>query len=454
MTRPTSRLERRSNMHARTAGAADDHPLAAISPKRIGLFGLFGSGNSGNDGSLEAMVVFLRQVRPDAELTCICSARCGALDYVTRVFRVATVPLGFRRPANVLLRILDNLSLKAPRQLASLVRAIAQARRLDVLIIPGTGILDDFGEGPFGMPVTLFGWCLAARLWGTRIAFVSIGAGPIHHPVSRWFMKSAVAMAQYRSYRDTISKAFMESIGFDTRNDAVYPDIAFKLPAPASPVRQDADERSLIVGVGVMTYLGWRNDSALGAAIYAAYLEKIVNLVLWLLDQGHRVRILMGAAVDRRAVADVLMKVEVARPHLPQDLLLAGPVRSLHDLMDQIAETDVVVATRFHNVVCALRMGKPTISIGYAEKNDALLAEMGLADYCQSIEQLDVARLERQTLRLIADRPALEAQVRRAGDRFQRRLREQEDLLASLILGGEAVAIDCADLLDARDPAT
>ena len=42
-----------------------------VLPKKIGLFGLFGCGNSGNDGSLEAMLMFLRRVRPDAELACI-----------------------------------------------------------------------------------------------------------------------------------------------------------------------------------------------------------------------------------------------------------------------------------------------------------------------------------------------------------------------------------------------
>ena len=34
---------------------------------KIGLLGQFGSGNSGNDGSLEAMVRFLREARPEAE---------------------------------------------------------------------------------------------------------------------------------------------------------------------------------------------------------------------------------------------------------------------------------------------------------------------------------------------------------------------------------------------------
>jgi len=377
------------------------------------------------------MVTFLRRVRPDAELTCFCACSSGAADQVARDFPLPAVPLALPRPADGWLRTLDALSLNGPRQLASLIRAIWYACRLDVLIVPGTGVLGVFRDRPAGMPLALFGWCLAAKLCRTRIAFVSVGAGPIEHPLSRWLMKSAAAMAQYRSYRDTISKTFMESIGFDTRNDAVYPDLAFKLPEPASARGRSTGDARLIVGVGVMTYIGWRIDITNGAAVYAAYFEKITNFVLWLLDRGHVVRILMGDVVDRPTVADLVTKVATARPDLPQDRLIAEPMRSLHDLMRQMAETDVVVATRFHNVVCALKLGKPTVSIGYAEKNDALMAEMGVGRFCQHIERLDLDLLKEQFTQLVANRERYEQSLRNANLALRERLDRQDSLLAS-----------------------
>jgi hypothetical protein len=78
---------------------------------------------------------------------------------------------------------------------------------------------------------------------------------------------------------------------------------------------------------------------------------------------------------------------------------------------------------------------------------------MGLADYCQSIERLDVTRLETQTSRLIAERTTLEARIRRAGARFDSSLREQEDLLASLIVGDVGM-LHAPKSLDAPDPVT
>ena len=72
------------------------------------------------------------------------------------------------------------------------------------------------------------------------------------------------------------------------------------------------------------------------------------------------------------------------------------PAASLRDVMEQIAETDLVVATRFHNVVCALKLARPTVSLGYARKNDVLLAEMGLGAFCQHVEAIDLDLLKTQ----------------------------------------------------------
>jgi polysaccharide pyruvyl transferase WcaK-like protein len=403
-------------------------------PKRIGLFGLFGSGNSGNDGSLEAMILFLRQIRPDADLVCFCAAVSGADQVVARTFQIPAIPFAFPRPNARLLRILDRLSLKGPRQLASFARALLHADRVDLLIVPGTGILDDFQEGPFGMPLALFGWCLAARLRGVKVAFVSIGAGPIQHPISRRLMKWAVVLAEYRSYRDVTSRRFLESIGLDTGKDAVYPDLAFSLPTPLSDNPEGTNHRSLTVGVGVMAYFGWRSCGANGAAIYEAYAEKITAFVLWLLDRGYSVRVLTGQVSDQRAVNDLFSRVMAARPALAPASLLNEPSSSLHDLMRQIAQTDVVVATRFHNVVCALKLGKPTVSIGYAEKNDVLMAEMGVGDFCQHIERLDLGLLIEQFTRLISARHLHAANIREAAAVCQERLLRQETILASELL--------------------
>ena len=232
-------------------------------PKKIGLFGIFGCGNSGNDGSLEAMLTFLQGLRPDANLTCICPVP----DKVREDYRVLALS---DRPSSTDFNGFVGL-LNRRLHLVGWIYTIRQVRKLDLLIIPGTGILDDYRTGPWGIPYVLFRWCLSAKLSGTEVWFVSIGAGPIHHPLSRWLMKRAAAVAQYRSYRDTVSREFMMSVGFDARTDPVYPDIAFRLPAPKCLAPRRADGEALAVALGIMSYGGWRH----GARSWSGYLCRV-----------------------------------------------------------------------------------------------------------------------------------------------------------------------------------
>jgi polysaccharide pyruvyl transferase WcaK-like protein len=52
-----------------------------------------------------------------------------------------------------------------------------------------------------------------------------------------------------------------------------------------------------------------------------------------------------------------------------------------------------VVATRYHNVMCALKLCKPTISLGYSRKFVALMESMGLAEFALSANSPDVDQL-------------------------------------------------------------
>ena len=197
---------------------AKSTPLAR--KRRIGFFGFFGSGNSGNDGSLETMLRRVREAFPDAEILCVCAepAKVGPR------LAVNCVRINWR-PQSAALQKLDRWLFNIPREIATLIHGVRHLRKLDALIIPGTGILDDFCTGPRGMPYWLFRWSLLARLTGTRVAFVSIGAGPIHHPLSRWLMKKAAGMASYRSYRDRYSLEYMRDIGSNVVPTRVFPDL-------------------------------------------------------------------------------------------------------------------------------------------------------------------------------------------------------------------------------------
>ncbi|MFB7758493.1 hypothetical protein ACFC18_54490, partial [Streptomyces sp. NPDC056121] len=57
---------------------------------------------------------------------------------------------------------------------------------------------------------------------------------------------------------------------------------------------------------------------------------------------------------------------------------------------------DTVVAARYHNLICALKTGVPTLALSYAAKSDALMARMGLGAYCHPARAMDADRLLEQ----------------------------------------------------------
>jgi polysaccharide pyruvyl transferase WcaK-like protein len=85
----------------------------------------------------------------------------------------------------------------------------------------------------------------------------------------------------------------------------------------------------------------------------------------------------------------------------------AGTIETPHlhdfrDVMTAIASADLVVSPRFHNLVLALILGKPVMSLSYHPKNDDLLSDFGLRDYCHSLETFELDRCLDQFERLAA----------------------------------------------------
>jgi polysaccharide pyruvyl transferase WcaK-like protein len=69
------------------------------------------------------------------------------------------------------------------------------------------------------------------------------------------------------------------------------------------------------------------------------------------------------------------------------------PVASVEQLLSQLAATDVVVATLFHNALLALMLDKPAFSISFHQKCVSLMDSMGLSLYSLDFNHFDSAGL-------------------------------------------------------------
>lgn len=368
--------------------ARGDGQVEKIVPNQSGssgphivLYGMFGIGNTGNDATLEATLAALRTRLPGARFTVVASEP----DRVQDMFGVPSAPIR----ADVRGAAWAGPAQKVTRELSRWADARALMRTADCLVIPGTGILDDFGATVMGHAYHLWRWCVAARQADASVKFVSVGAGPAEKAWSRRLFRMAAQAADHRSYRDEASKAFVRDVlKLDVTRDAVTPDLVFGLDVSA-PV-QRAEIKT--IGVGVMDYHSWLGDVEQGDA-YEPYIEKMTLFGVWLLQQGKRIRVLTGDSGDDGAVRDFVSRLKAAAPASAVDV---PEISTLRQLCSEIGYTDAVVATRYHTIVAALICGRPAVSIGYAAKNRAVMREFGAGAYCQDIGDFDLDRLKRQ----------------------------------------------------------
>src|SRR5262249_44618683 len=242
----------------------------------------------------------------------------------------------------------------------------------------------------------------------------------------RCFIRAALALADYRSYRDASSKDHLEAIGLDVKNDAVYPDLAFSLPRAVAPINHDPGREGAVIGVGLMNYHNRLGRSGNDETIYRDYLGRLACFVVRLLERRYTVRLLIGDLVwDEGVRQDLRKELEERRLKYEDGRIIDEPASSVGELLSQLSSVDVVVASRFHNILLALMLRKPVVAISYHEKFQPLMNGVGLGEFCQDIEHIDVDDLIGKVVRLQENASGIKLQIARETESYRAALDEQ-----------------------------
>lgn len=404
---------------------------------RIAFFGIFGIQNLGNECTLQAILHNARKALPDADVHAI---SFNPTDTVRR-HRLDSIPVSLqdfsgvvqRRGLRGALAKILRLCRRGPAELMDWISAVRALRGTDVVFMTGTGMLTDYATTAIGFPYHVFRWTAAARLAKSKVRFVGVGVGPIYEKLSRRFIKTALSLADYISFRDQNSQNRIRNIGFNSEKDHVFPDLAFSLPLDLFPKRSDRGPRPLQVGLGVMDHRDihlWTDEQH--SAQYSAYLEKMCDFVTWLVVHRYSVRILQGdARHDTGTRAELKSKLEARGIRYSEAGIIDEGSATVEELINQIAQVDIVVSPRFHNLVLGLMMNIPAISISYDPKNDCLLEEVGLGVYHQQLTELDVTKLIDQFLELEARTGEVKPLIEKRTKEFRELLDEQYSLIFS-----------------------
>jgi polysaccharide pyruvyl transferase WcaK-like protein len=319
------------------------------------------------------------------------------------------------------------------RELPFLIKSYRNLKGTDLLIIAGSQQLIDYVGGPWAHTYTLFKWTLLAKAAKTKVAFVSVGAGPIYSALGRFFARTSLGLASYRSYRDETSRAFIETLGVVGQN-SVFPDLVYSLQIQPRSFKVLHRDSLPIVGVNPVPFSDERYWVGANPIKYETYISKLASFALWVIQRGYRVWFFpTQLQLDPPVINDIKNVLGVKAERDLREHIVDHPICSFDDLVSAICVTDIVVATRFHGIILPYVLNKPVLGIAYQRKTVDLMAQMGQSDYVVDINSFDVESLKTRFVLLESRRTAIKNEIEEKNSSFRQALQIQYDQLLRLI---------------------
>ncbi|MGN6127026.1 MAG: polysaccharide pyruvyl transferase family protein [Humibacter sp.] len=376
-----------------------------MQPVRLGVWGVFGRGNFGNEATLTA---FLDRLDPEAYRPVLF---CEDPKAASALHGIPARSLGRPVDTHSGSRIRRAMS-TASNRLRLLSGALRAARSVDAVVVAGTGGLERYGSGAFGTPFEIWALGWGARLSARPFVLLDIGVEKLPRRIARFFVRSAGKAAGYRSYRDESSRSSMVENGLRAAaSDPVVTDMAFALRPDRAPMAA----RPTVV-LGVMDYWGRDSSHATSEEVHARYAAECVSLVRELTKRGLSVQLVGGDDGDLEfadGLGPSLEGIPVVEARSPQELVTT------------MSAAQVVIASRYHTLIMALLAGTPALSIGYADKHRAILAQLDLPYLHRDIETFDASEVADATVALAAGHDAAQARIDRAVHAARDRLNDQ-----------------------------
>ena len=317
------------------------------------------------------------------------------------------------------------------KEISHFFKAFKFTKDVDLFLVSGGGQIDDYWGGPWGHPYSLFKWGLVAKAVGARYAFLGVGTCTLESKLSVFFIRHALGMAAYRSYRDEVSKSLLKDFSF-TRNDPVCPDLVWSLDGKRVVPAEDRNmDSGMTVGVSPIAYLR-QNWPKKNIQVYENYLKNLTDFTANLIRKDFSIVFFLSAKQDHHVVREML---EIFAGD--NTLNFSGKVRqvrteTLDELLACLSAVDCVVASRLHGALLAHLVRKPVLAISYDRKVDTYMKDTGFSRYCFDIHNFKVDSLKKAFEVMFAESHGIEVRLKELGEDYSRHLDCQYDIILGL----------------------
>lgn len=408
----------------------------------VGVLGGFGTGNTGNDATAAVAVERLRTALPDVGLRLITTAEDAGP--VAEIFDLDVVTLHRKRASWTRAGIGRKIS-RPWNMIRDLVRTWAVARSVDSVVVLGGGLFEgEASAGPSGWVgmAGLLVLSMASSLGKHSLAFVGVGGTYLPTRVERGMLAVSMGRADYRSFRDPWSLTAAVQMGAAGPGDRTTADLVFAVDpqvdypigpsrSPGGPSRPGRARGRVALGVMGFSWIALDDH---GVSPTDPYVQALVGAAVELVEQGDEVLVFCGDVADHRVVDRV---VELSRERLA-DRGCAHLVTSVHstlfaDHLRELASADVVVGSRFHNLVAAILLKRSTVAVADRVKVRDLMEHAGLGDYVLEARTLTSEALVEQVRRARDNRGDIQAVLAAVVAKDRERALSEIDELTRLI---------------------
>lgn len=297
-----------------------------------------------------------------------------------------------------------------------------------LLIVSGGGQLDDYWGGAWGHPYALVKWGLIAKAVSAKYIFLSVGTCTLDSKLSTYFIRIALRLANYRSYRDQTSKRLLEHMFF-THKDEVYPDLAFSYEkVKMTSCKKKTDNRK-IVGVNPIAYLSQHSWPQKDEMVYKAYLKNLVDFIKNIIQQDYSLLLFSTDTPDRQVINEIVDMLSKDLSIGLADRILQPLTGTLNELFDELTKLNYVVASRLHGIILSNLVCNPVLAISYDRKVDTYMADIGLSEYCLDIHKLESISLMNTFASLVSNNDMIKSKLKKVNSEYFSNLRHQYDFI-------------------------
>ncbi|HEV2302251.1 MAG TPA: polysaccharide pyruvyl transferase family protein, partial [Stellaceae bacterium] len=336
----------------------------------------------------------------------------------------------------------------------------ALARCDGVLWTGGLDLQDDSSIAKLAHTLVLFS---LYRLLGLRIVVAMQGAGPLETRIGRCLARCILRLVDRFLVRDQGSLRLLRGLTGADRlvlaQDGIFlPGFGCEPIPPAESAEIEAmtarASGQKLIGInlrlwfhftgGLLPYqLAKRRYQARAAGKMAEFVAAAERLVQELRRSiGARILLISMYEPGVEPWEDDLPFLRQLKAAFRDDdeVVLAAGVLGIPAFFELLSRLDLMVGTRLHSALIALRGGRPAIHLSYTLKGPAIFAQLGLCDWVVNLPDFIAAPEEAASLaqRILADSDSR---------------RRVASAVAAAIAANRAVLAECVAGLDAASPA-